>query len=478
MRLNVERHGRKHRVWVESDDGELLASEVGDLADGRERKRIAEAILGAAPALKRDELAEKLLAESGTPATKSDDAAGGDGDAEKVEIVDPSTEEELAEAREILRSGDLIDQIERDLGEAGIVGEDELKLSLYLIATSRLLDQPLHAIIRGDSSSGKSFVPGAVARLMPPEGVVKVTHLSPKALYRMPNLEHRFLLLGERSRSSGSEQEDATKALRELRSERRLTLSTVVDGKLAEFHVEGPVASVETTTLEELFDEDANRCLLLTSDESSEQTARVTAAQAKAAAAGRRAGGSDRLARRHWAMQRLLAEEEAAVVVPFAETLAAAIPTQRVETRRAFPMLLAVVEASALVHRFQRGATDAGEILATLEDYALARRLVGSVLAASIADSPSDPVRRFFVGLRQHVQVGDEFTAPDLAGKLNRRRNRVNDLLRSLRPFGVIEQTEEAKGPHPATWQLLASNLPEGEFVLPPADGLGEGADR
>ena len=38
---------------------------------------------------------------------------------------------------------------------------------------------------------------------------------------------------------------------------------------------EGPIAFVETTTLTEIFSEDANRCLLLRTDESDAQTRRV-----------------------------------------------------------------------------------------------------------------------------------------------------------------------------------------------------------
>jgi len=469
MRLRVEPHGRgKVRVWIEDEQGKVVASEVGDLPDGRERKRIGESLHAAAPGIPRERIEEELLAHA-RPAERADEAP----EAPVSSTEDASTEAELAEAEEILRSGDLVEQIERDLTDAGVAGEEELKLGLYLVATSRLLAAPLHAIVRGDSSSGKSFVVAKVASLVPPEGLKKATHLSPKALYRMPDLRHRLLVLGERSRQDGAEVEDATKALREFRSEGSITLATVVDGRLAEFTVEGPAATVETTTKDELFDEDANRCLLLGSNEGAEQSERVTLAQAEAAA-GIRRGSSDRLRRRHWAMQRRLASIEAPeVVVPFAPALQRAMPKERVQVRRAFPKLLRVVEASALLHAFQRPRDESDRIVADRSDYALAKRLVGPVLAASIGGAPTERVGRFFESLLgSGLVVGSEFTAPELERRLPLKRSQINEQLRALRSLGVVEQTEEAKGPHAATWKLRAAALPSGREFLPEPESI------
>lgn len=466
MRLHVEPHGRgRSRAWIEDGDGSTIASEVGDLADGRERKRVADSLHDSAPGFDRAEIERQLLAaplrsiaaEVASPAN---------------ELPEASSEADLDEAMEILRSADLAEQIETDLSQAGIAGENELKLAVYLVASSRLLPKPLHAIVRGDSSSGKSHVVNVVASLVPPEGVKQATHLSPRALYRMPDLRHRFLVLGERSRSDGPEIEDSTKALREFRSDGRVTATTIVDGKLAEFYVEGPAATIETTTKEELFGEDANRCLLLTANESAEQTERVTAAQAEAAD-GTARRGAEAIRRRHWAMQRILAESPCAVLVPFAKALQRSLPKERVETRRAFPMLLAVIQASALIHRLQRATAESGEIVADLADYSLARRIVGSVISSAIGDRPTDQLLRFFDSIVETgFRFGDEFTAPDLSRRIGRPKQRVNELLRGLRPFGVIEQIEEARGPHPATWKLLAVSLPTGRDFLPEPEAL------
>ena len=470
MKLRIEPHGRgKSRAWIEDEQGKVVASEVGDVADGRERKRIADSLHRATPGMRREQIEEELLARS-----SPEEGAVAAPEAPVASTKDASTEEELKEADEILRSGDLVEQIERDLTEAGVAGEEELALSLYLVATSRLLAEPLHAFVLGDSSSGKSFVVGRVAWLVPPEELKKKTALSPKALYRWPDdLRHKFLVLGERSRQEGPEIEDATKALREFRSEGSISIGTIVDGRYAEFTVEGPVASVETTTKEDLFDEDANRCLLFGSNEGAEQSDRVTLVQAEAKA-GIRPRPSDRLRRRHWAIQRRLASmKEREVVIPFALALQRAMPKERVQVRRAFPMLLGVIEASALLHAFQRRRDESGRIIADRTDYALARRLVGPVLAASIGGAPRERVGRFFeLLLASGYAVGNEFTSPELEGRLSMKRSSINEQLRSLRSFGVVEQIEEAHGPYPARWKLRAVALPSGREFLPEPESI------
>ena len=470
MNLRIEPLGRgKCQVVLEAEEGQAVASSVGLLADKRERERVLAELGTDAPGLDRDRLEAELLRAGTKPpvATETIDKPPA------IVADEPSTEAELKEAREILRSGDLLDQIETDFDAIGVVGEEAYKLTAYLIASSRCLRKPLHAIVRGDSSSGKSYVAEKIAELLPREHVVDATHLSPKALYRLEGrLKHRFLLMGERSRQDGSEVEDATKALRELRSRGRLTAAIVKEGEIVHYVVEGPIASIETTTKEELFAEDANRCLLLSADESPDQTLRVISLQASQAERGVEIGDGS-IRRRHVAIQRVLADlrEPPTIVIPFAKRLAEFIPPSRTDARRQFPMLLGIIGVLAFLHRYQREA-EGDLIAASVDDYAAAHRLVGPVINAAMGEAASEPVRRFFETLRSFYSVGVEFTSPDLAKRTGRERQRVNELLRALRNLGVIEQIEEAKGPNPATWRVVKGELQAGGNVLPDPEAL------
>ena len=79
---------------------------------------------------------------------------------------------------ELLKSSDLVDQIDRDYTELGYVRERKNKLLLYLVMTSRLMHNPLHAIIISRSSAGKSMLVEVTEQLGPPEDVESVSDLA------------------------------------------------------------------------------------------------------------------------------------------------------------------------------------------------------------------------------------------------------------------------------------------------------------
>jgi len=462
MKYQIKNHGpMKSRVTVTSDDGlDLLASEVGDLADGRHRERIVKAIAAAAPSIEEHALEEAMLKHSfgqePVPEAPAED----------------STPAEREEARQILASGSLLDQIEDDLGTVGIVGESKLKLAVYIVATSRLLVEPLHAIVNGDSASGKSYVIKRVASMIPEESKKVISHLTPQALYYLGDVRHLFLVLGERSRSDGPEVEDATKAMREFRSDGRLSKQTVNEGAGEALSMEGPAATIESTTKEGLFNEDANRCLLLFADESAEQTKMVLAHQSREHEVRREQ--REAVLRRHHAMQRILGETgtPAEVVIPFGPAIAARFPLQSPEVRRAHELLRGVIKASAVLHRLQRATDENGRIVATLTDYSIAVRLVGNVITSACARKPNERLVRFFESLSEHVPMNGEFTAPDLGVKLQLRRQRINEFLGPLRTFGMVEQVQAAQGTEAAIWKRIASTFPAGADFLPHAEEL------
>ena len=121
---------------------------------------------------------------------------------------------------ELLKSSDLVDQIDRDYTELGYVRERKNKLLLYLVMTSRLMHNPLHAIIISRSSAGKSMLVEVTEQLCPPEDVESVSDLSAQALYYYgkDDLKHCFIVIGEKHGSEGSDY-----PLRELISRRSIT---------------------------------------------------------------------------------------------------------------------------------------------------------------------------------------------------------------------------------------------------------------
>ena len=125
------------------------------------------------------------------------------------------------------------------------------------------------------SSAGKSFTTERVGRLFPDEAVLRAHQISPKALQYLPpgSLVHRFVIAGERSRLQDDAAAEATRTLREMIGDGRLSALVSVSqqvGPHQTVHIqqEGPIAFIESTTMgvQDIFNEDRTRFLLLCSD--------------------------------------------------------------------------------------------------------------------------------------------------------------------------------------------------------------------
>lgn len=304
------------------------------------------------------------------------------------------TQDERAAAIAYLTGPNLLGRIVDDLTRCGLVGESTNKLLAYLAATSRKLDRPLAIIIQSSSAAGKTTLMDAVLGCMPPEEVIRYSAITGKALFYIPDpgaLKHKVLAISE---EQGAEQ--ATYALKLLQSEGKLSIaSTGKDphtGRLEsqEYHVEGPIMPIMTTTAPEVDEELQNRCIVLTADEDREQTRAIHQLQRASQTiegliAAREANGIQKL---HQNAQRLL--RPVLVANPHAEALT--FLDAKTRTRRDHMKYLTLIRTIALMHQYQRPrklrTLPNGErieyIEAAIEDIALANELAHEVLGRSL----------------------------------------------------------------------------------------------
>jgi hypothetical protein len=499
--FDVPANGRLRQTTVtvlDTTDGAVKLTDKADMESLREReklyKRLAKKLPGtdlkdveeageagwSATFQRWREAKQAREAEEQAAATAGQTGTTGDADpeAEGLQRLTETPADIRAEATALLRDPDLIDRITADVELQGVAGEKELTANLYLVFTSRKLRRPLAARVRGPSTSGKSHVIDCTAALMPPEAVIYATQMTPQALFHMPkgSLRHKLIVAGERSRNDEDDAAEATRALREMISAGCLskllplkignTLETVL------VQQEGPIAFVESTTMGEVFAEDENRALPLYTDERPEQTRRVITATANGYA-GLRPPGQDlgRMRLVHHTAQRLLKRRE--VIIPFAPRLGQALRADRVETRRAFPAILSMVQASALWHQLQREQMADGQLIASRTDYAVAALLLAEPMRRLLGGGISEPACRFAERLRGWFQ-GETFTPRDAKAKEDRSRSSVHVWLGELRAAGLVEQVSEARGRTPASWRLadcapgqaMASGLPTAEEVF------------
>ena len=89
----------------------------------------------------------------------------------------------------------------------------------------------------------------------------------------------------------------------------------------------------------------------------------------------------------------------------------------RVEVRRAFPQLLALIQASAILHFRQRHVDDSGSLIASITDYQIARRRIAKPFAQSLGGGLSDAAMKGW--------PEGEFTSRDAAKRAPAQRSSV-----------------------------------------------------
>jgi hypothetical protein len=476
LTLQAEGNGGKLTVTAQLA-GEVIHIDTCNLASATIRKRFMKALLAKVPSADAKAVESELLrlAESSGPRpapvgeTQSQDGAADLLAAMPADIRD--------EAEAMLTDRLLIQRVVDDIACLDVAGEKELTATVYLTGVSRLLPKPLAVIVQGPSSSGKSYLMEKPASLFPPESVIHATQMTPQALFHMRpgTLSHRFVVGGERSRIEDDERAEATRALREMLSAGKLTKlmpMKVEGGKIETVQIEqaGPIAYIESTTRAKVFDEDANRCIMLHTDERPEQTRRIVRRLAESYSNGNRNGATDRIILRHHALQRML--EPLAVLVPFAERLGELIPSDRVEVRRAFPHLIGMVQTSALLHQRQRQRDGNGAIIATKDDYQIARHLLLQPMARLLGCGMSDPARRFRERLA--IWATGEFTTTEAQRQESYSKSAVSGWLFELHDAGLVELVQAGRGRSPAIWRLAdpahqvdAGTLPAIEKMFP-----------
>jgi hypothetical protein len=358
----------------------------------------------------------------------------------------------------------ILDKLAEEVRARGLVGEERLAQTLYLVLTSRLLDKQVSAGVKGHSASGKSYTVETVTKFFPPEAYLEFTAMSERALVYSPEqYAHRTLIVYEVvALREGVEDDMTSYFVRSLLSEGRINYPVTVRDNEGGFTTktiikEGPTNLIFTTTKTKVHAENETRILSLATDDSSEQTARVLL---ELADEGR--GGSDLS---EWQnLQRWLAQAEHRVTIPYARALVETIPPVAVRLRRDVGSLLALVRSHAVLHQATRERDDQGRIIADLDDYAVVRELVADVMAEGVGATVSETVRQTVEAVAAIAPPTGVQLQP-LADKLALDKSNVSRRLRQAADGGYVRNLEDKRG-KPGRW-VVGDPLPEATVLLP-----------
>jgi len=369
------------------------------------------------------------------------------------------TEEDEARALELLKSPNLIDEISEDIERLGVIGEKSNAILIYFVITSRILANPISVVLKGSSSSGKSFLITKILQLIPPSETHQYSYLSTKALFYKGamDLKHKVLYVDERP---GAEASDYS--IRLLQSEKRLKVGITTEDSLKggfktiDIEVEGPVAYIETTTKAMIHSENETRVFSLYPDESSEQTLKIQESQkAIYSIEEKEKFSAESIIKKHNALQKFLTTYK--VKIPFVHLIK--FPHLKTRYRRDLPRFLSLIECSALLHQFQRVKRIIDRetyVTADMKDYEIAYKLIMSMIEFLSEIPPKS--RQLLMKCKKIALQKTEFTRNDIQRVTNWKLYEIANYIEPLVSGGYLEEILGRKG-QKYVYRIVKTNI-------------------
>lgn len=358
-------------------------------------------------------------------------------EAEKKE-VEVFTEEEISRANKLLKSPDILKDMLAFTEKLGFTGEAINQKVLYLSFTSRIMDKSISTIIKGQSSSGKSYLASIVLQLFPKIDILNFSFITPKALiHRERDLSHKILLIAEHTGGEGADY-----SIRTLLSEGEISILISEKDKATdkwageEKRVQATgLVFCETTTQERVHQENQTRLFDLHMDETEDQTKRILSILASQ----REATNSETPEEiKVWrAAQTLLKGFK--VHIPYAGGLADNFTIYKIRARRDFQRLLSLIGAHTLLYQYQRETDSEGRLIATVGDFEAILPLAEIVLSQSMKEI--SPKREAVLKKIEEEFLDTPFSVKEIHEK-NGRKPAYSTLQNWLKDFakeGIVE---------------------------------------
>jgi DNA primase len=349
---------------------------------------------------------------------------------------------ELKKPKLLQRTGQL-------LRECGIVGEENNSLIAYLIYTVRKQPVPLHVMFLGSSGSGKTYLQERISELIPAEDKIEITQITDNALYyfKQHELQHKLILIEDLDGAM-----TVFYPLRELQTKRRISKTvTLKDSKgnlkTITLTVEGPVCVSGCTTKEKIYEDNANRCILLYTDQSRDQDKKINEYQTKLCGGEINKERESQYKELFKNIQRVLRPIQ--IINPYAKYIV--LPEQVFKPRRTMTLLLGFIEAVTFYHQYQREVKkdnhDQLYIETTVDDIQSAFNLLKDVLFSK-SDELSKSTREFFERLKAYTQAQQlaSFKTQDIRKVFRMEPRSIQRYMRELSQYSYIKRINGGKG--------------------------------
>jgi hypothetical protein len=384
-------------------------------------------------------------------------------------------EVETQEAIKLLNSPILFYDILQFVKKLGVIGEEKTALTHYIVFTSRITDEPLSEMVKGESAAGKSYVVGRIMLMFPKDNYRDLTDATAQSFFYVPKdyFAHKIILIFEKH---GSEKTDYS--IRSLQSEKKLKLQvTIKDPETGQFvtnekEVDGPVGFVTTTTEAQVHAENETRVLSIYPDESKQQTERIL--EISDLKYRGLTGPTEAEIKKWQNIQRVL--KPYPVFIPFVEEIRKIFPKEPVRVRRDYSKFLSLLSVVALLHQQQRNKTKIGEkeyLVASLADFYITKILFEETLQKTIYEL--SPKSEFLINQAKQLTSGalDNFSISELARQIGWEYDTTWKWFKPAYHKGFFIQTDEQKGSKGARYKPANKEIFETK-ILPEAEELYE----
>lgn len=339
---------------------------------------------------------------------------------------------------DILQQDNLLKNINKLIEQSGIIGEENSRLLLFIIASSYKTKSPLHAIVQGSSGSGKTHLISKIADIIPQEDVLRFTRITESSLYNWGEYElvNKLLVIEDLD----GLKEEAMFAMRELISNQRLSSSVSIKDKKGNIkstkkEVKGVFSSLSATTKGEIYEDNMSRSFLLAVDESQDQTDKIINYQNKRIAGEINEQEQEKAKEQLQKIIRALKTEE--VQNPYATQIQ--LPENVHKKRRLNEMFQSIIKQITIINQYQR-RTNNGRIVTQIEDIENAVEILFESIILKI-DELDGSLRQFFEKLKKKFKTDDftRFEAMEATGfKKTQLQHYINQLvqLEYLKQYG------------------------------------------
>ena len=366
------------------------------------------------------------------------------------------------EARHIIEAQDPLELVKDAVLGLGYGGDLKPALITYLAATSRLLAMrdgamPVHLLLTGPSSSGKSYTLTVIKKLLPHEAHYTVDAGSPRIIiYNDAPLEHRVLIFGEADSLPAGEDSSSASAIRNLLQDHYLHYEVTIrdpdtgDFTAREVNKSGPTVLITTST-RSLGDQLMTRLFTLEISDSKEQIGAALETQATLETDGPQPLDGALVAFQAY----LQLKAPFKVIVPFARELAKAMAKTASAPRisRDYARLLSFIKSVTVIRQHCRQTDNEGRLVATLADYETVRGLVNDMYVDSSSGATSE-IRKLVEAVRVLDATrgdGGRITNTKLASHLDIGIMQVSRQAKKALKLGWLVNREQQKY-HPADY--------------------------